>query len=281
MKPVRLLPPLAILLAMTACNGGARSDNGLANADLTANDLAANDAMVAETIDEGDASAEVAPLPTPPNDVSAADAAPLVQATQVATEIAQDNSVERVPYQGGWAWRRGGQIIRTASRDGSRVSYFRPRESAPFYVQQGDRGFAYSGGRPQRAYDRSGRPARVDAARRAEAERIAQQARRDRDEAQRAPSRPTPDRGRPDRPDANAGNRADNRGNRDQARPGDNRQPSADNESDRRPGATNDERRRSGANTDRGQSDRRSTDRRRPGTADDDQVGNRLDSRGR
>ena len=73
MKPVRLLPPLAILLAMTACNGGARSDNGLANADLTANDLAANDAMAAETIDEGDASAEVAPLPTPPNGSSAPD----------------------------------------------------------------------------------------------------------------------------------------------------------------------------------------------------------------
>ena len=276
MKPVRLLPPLAILLAMTACNGGARSDNGLANADLTANDLAANDAMVAETIDEGDASAEVAPLPTPPNDVSAADAAPLVQATQVATEIAQDNSVERVPYQGGWAWRRGGQIIRTASRDGSRVSYFRPGESAPFYVQQGDRGFAYSGGRPQRAYDRSGRPARVDAARRAEAERLAQQSRREREEAQRALSRPTPDRNRPGRPDANDGNRHDG----DHARPDGDHRPNAGNNADHRPNAGGNDGRRPGAGTDRTQNDRRSNDRRRPGTDDDDQNGNRLGSRG-
>lgn len=276
MKPVRLLPPLAILLAMSACNGAASSDNVAANADLTANDTIANDEMAAENIDEGDASAEVAPLPAPPNDLSADDAAPLVQATQVAAEIAQDSSVERVPYQDGWAWRRNGQIIRTASRDGTRVSYFRPGESAPFYVQQGDRGFAYSRGQPRRAYDRSGHAAQVDAARRAEAERLAQQSRREREEAQRAPSRPTPDRNRPGRPDANDGNRHDG----DHARPDGDHRPNAGNNADHRPNAGGNDGRRPGAGTDRTQNDRRSNDRRRAGSDDDDQNGNRLGSRG-
>jgi hypothetical protein len=271
MNPVRLLPPLALLLAMSACGGGASTNSAAANAELAANAVVANGETAAGTIDEADASAEVAPLPAPPSDLSADDAAPLVQATQVATEIAQDTSVERVPYQGGWAWRRGGQIIRTASRDGSRVSYFRPGESTPFYVQQGDRGFAYSAGRPRRAYDRSGHAAAIDAARRAEAERLAEDSRRDRDEAQQAPARPTPDRNGPDR---SGPGRSDHPGAND----GDHHGGPAG--SDHRAGNNDD--RRPDAGNDRGRDDHGDADRRRPGSRDrdDDRDGNRQAAQG-
>jgi hypothetical protein len=225
MKSVRLLPPFAALLLASACGGGGITNEAANNAELTANDMAMNDALAADDVGEGaEAAPVVAAPPAPPSDLSAEEAAPLAQATQVATEIESDPQVERVPYQDGWAWRRAGQIIRTASRDG-RVSYFRPGEAAPFFVQQGDRGFAYSSGRAQRAYDGRGRPSRIDDARRAAAQRAVEQSRRDRDEAQRAPRRDndrTPNRGDDHRgadrtsPDRNAGGDRD-RDHRDQA----------------------------------------------------------------
>ena len=193
MKSVRLLPSLAALLLASACGGGS---NELADAQPSANDMAFENmvanAQLAEDVlgdEEPVEAVAVAPPPAPAPDLSAEEAAPLAQATEVASAIEQDAAVERVRYQDGWAWRRNGQIIRTASRDGRRVSYFRPGESVPFFVQENDRGFAYSGGRPQRVYDRRGRPSRIDAARRAEAERAAAEARRAREEARRAPSR--------------------------------------------------------------------------------------------
>jgi len=164
MKPVRLLPSLAVLLLASACGGGS---NELANTEPTANDMAfenmiADDQLADNALGEEEAADEVAvaPPPAPASGLSAEEAAPLAQATQVASQIAEDATVERVRYQDGWAWRRGGQIIRTASRDGRRVSYFRPGESVPFFVQDDDRGFAYAGGRPQRVYDRRGVPRR-------------------------------------------------------------------------------------------------------------------------
>ena len=211
MKPVRLLPSLAVLLLASACGGGS---NELANTEPTANDMAfenmiADDQLADNALGEEEAADEVAvaPPPAPASGLSAEEAAPLAQATQVASQIAEDATVERVRYQDGWAWRRGGQIIRTASRDGRRVSYFRPGESVPFFVQDDDRGFAYAGGRPQRVYDRRGRPAQIDAARRAEAERAAEAARRAREEARRAPTRPEREANSP-RNDRPTGDRA-------------------------------------------------------------------------
>jgi len=136
------------------------------------------------------------------------EAAPLAQAAEIAGEIDGGAGVERVPFEGGWAWRRDGKIIRTASRDGRRVSWFRPGESAPFLVQQGEETFAYADGRPQRAFDRRGRPAAVPPQRQEEARRLADQSRRDRDQAERAPRRPDNDRSAGNDDNGRDGNRS-------------------------------------------------------------------------
>ena len=239
MKATLLLRPLAAstLLLAAACGGSGPADDAgnevavneaLANLDEALpddNDLAANDV-------------ELVSLPPAPADAPAAETAPLARAARIASEIDTDSAVERVPFEGGWAWRRGGRIIRTASRDGRRVAWFRPGESTPFLVQQGDETFAYRAGRPQRAFDRRGRPGAVRAQRLEEARRLVDESRRDRDQAERAPRRPDNDQagrgrgndrngGRPgaDRPDRDghdgnsaAADRNDHRGSRDRDR---------------------------------------------------------------
>lgn len=127
------------------------------------------------------AAAAIPPLPDLPDDVSPEVTQPLNDAGEIAAEIAADTTVERVPYEGGWAWRKEGQILRTVSADGRRVAYFWPGEREPFLVQQAGLSFAYRGGRVQRAYDRSGRPAPVPAALRDDAERLAHRSRDQRD----------------------------------------------------------------------------------------------------
>lgn len=281
MKPVRLLPSFAVLLLASACGGGATTNETANVVDATANDMAMNDQLAADNPEE-DADAApvaVAPPPAPPSDLSAGDAAPLAQATEVAAAIESDTTVERVPYRDGWAWRRNGQIIRTASRDGRRVSYYRAGDAAPFFVQDGDQGYAYAGGRPQRAYDRRGRPSQIDAARRAAAQRAVEQSRHDHDEAQHAPSRPDHgnndrghDRDRPGGTDRQGGDHgaADHNASPDRGgdhggqanRPGDNSQ---------RPGTRPDRGDTAHGNRD----DHNRPDRRRAGSRDDDQDGNR------
>ena len=186
MKPVLLnSAALAAILLAAGCssngNNQAAADNGADNA------LAFNEAAPGENVAE--AAPSVAPPPAAPAGTPPADAAPLTQAAQIATEVDSAPDVERVPYQGGWAWRRHGQILRTSSRDG-RISYFRPGESTPFFVQQGEQSFAYAGGRPRRAYDRGGHAAPLAPDRQSEAQRLADQSRHDRSEAEHAPPAP-------------------------------------------------------------------------------------------
>ena len=156
--------------------------------------LANADAALPESVNQTGEGVDLVSLPSPPADLPVTEAAPLAQAAEIAGEIDGGAGVERVPFEGGWAWRRDGKIIRTASRDGRRVSWFRPGESAPFLVQQGEETFAYADGRPQRAFDRRGRPAAVPPQRQEEARRLADQSRRDRDQAESAPRRPDNDR---------------------------------------------------------------------------------------
>jgi hypothetical protein len=172
---------LAALL-VAGCNKAADQSNAVA----TDNGPAFNDAALlgndsTETADA--APVNVAPVPAPAPSLPAAEAAPLRQAAKTASEIATASDVERIPYDGGWAWRRGGQIIRTASSDGRRVSYFRPGDSNPYLVQDAGRAFAYSNGRVERSYDDRGRPAQVDAGKRDEGQRLAQQSAQERDRA--------------------------------------------------------------------------------------------------
>lgn len=137
--------------------------------------------------DELPGDVELVDLPDAPADLPAAEAAPLTQAAAIMEEIDDGVGVERIPYEDGWAWRREGRIIRTASRDGRRVSYFRPGDGNPFLVQQGGETFSFAGGRPERAFDRRGRPGAVSPQRQEEARRLVEQSRRERERAERAP----------------------------------------------------------------------------------------------
>jgi hypothetical protein len=177
----------AILLA-GGCSGSSTNNDQVGAENAAGNALTGNEMAADE--DTADAAVSVAPPPAAPAGLSSEDAAPLSQATQIASEIDSAPDVERVPFEGGWAWRRHGQIVRTSSRDGRRISYFRPGESAPFFVQQGEQSFAYSGGQVRRAYDRGGHAAPIAPQRRDEAQRLADQSRHDRSQAEHAPAPP-------------------------------------------------------------------------------------------
>ena len=195
MRIATLVRPLAAstLLFAAACGcSGATVEAG--NETAMNVELANVDEALHESVNQTGEGVDLVSLPPAPADLPATEAAPLAQAARLAAEIDSGAAVERIPFEGGWAWRREGKIIRTASRDGRRVSWFRPGESAPFLVQQGDETFAYAGGRPQRAIDRRGRPAAVPPQRQEEARRLTDQSRRDRDQAERAPRRPDNDR---------------------------------------------------------------------------------------
>ena len=148
-------------------------------------DSAANDkAATGTTL----ASADIPRPPAIPDDVTDAQAAPLNDAGEIASEISANTMIEQVPVNGGLAWREDGQVVRTASNDGQLVAYFRAGERQPFLVQRGGLAYAYQNGRAELAYDSQGRPAPVPAAALAEAERLAAQSRREREAAERAPS---------------------------------------------------------------------------------------------
>lgn len=127
---------------------------------------------------------EIARPPAIPDDANALAAAPLNDAGEIASEIASNTMIARVPVEGGLAWVQDGDVVRTVSGDGRRVSYFHPGERRPFLVQTGGLAYAYDHGQARLAYDDSGRPAPVSDAARAEAERLADQSRRERDAAQ-------------------------------------------------------------------------------------------------
>ena len=137
------------------------------------------------------ASADVARPPAVPDDANAAEAAPLNDAGEIAAEIASNTMVERVPVDGGLAWVQDGEVLRTASSDGRRISYFHPGDSEPFLVQEGSSAYAYDRGRPRIAYDGDGRAASVPDGARAKAQRLADESRREADAAARraAPGR--------------------------------------------------------------------------------------------
>lgn len=134
----------------------------------------------------GLALADVPRPPAIPDEATDAEAAPLNDAGEIASEISSNTMIERVPVQGGLAWREDGEVVRTASHDGQRVAYFHPGEDQPFFVQKEGLAFAYRDGRAQIAYDSEGRPAPVSAAERAEAARLADQSRRQQEVAERA-----------------------------------------------------------------------------------------------
>lgn len=205
------LTALAAAFALAACNGAPETtDNAAVNvadaADL--DNVASDEAPVIE--DAGDAGAVAVPaLPKAVASTPAAEAAPLNDAIEIEDEIRAGRGIQRIRHGDGWAWMRDGRILRTADRDGSNVAYFRDGADKPFFVQRGDRAFAYDGDRPVREFDRDGRARAPDAGEAREANDAAREAREQRDRAEHARDNAgRPDRDRPgrdhdrDRPDA-------------------------------------------------------------------------------
>lgn len=119
------------------------------------------------------AKAEVARPPAVAEEATRVQAEPLNDAGEIASEIESNTMIGRVPVEGGLAWLQDGEVVRTASQDGRRIAYFHPGENRPFLVQAGQQAFAYRDGRPQLAYDRDGRPARIPDRARPQLERLA------------------------------------------------------------------------------------------------------------
>jgi hypothetical protein len=138
-------------------------DNAVAPDDSTLNDT-----PVVEDADKATA-VTVAAVPKAAAGIAAVDAAPLHDAGTIEDEIRDGKNVQRIRYGDGWAWTRGGKIVRTADRDGKEVAYFRPGEGKPFFVQRGDRSYAYQGDKPVRSFDRNGRAEAPDGDRAREA----------------------------------------------------------------------------------------------------------------
>lgn len=150
----------------------------------TTQDTASADRAAGTTL----ASADIPRPPAIPDEATDAQAAPLNDAGEIASEISANTMIEQVPVAGGLAWREDGQVVRTASRDGQRVAYFRAGERRPFFVQRGGLAYAYEHGQAELAYDSEGRPAPVPVAARADAQRLADQSGREREAAERAPA---------------------------------------------------------------------------------------------
>lgn len=199
-KPLPLIA-LAAALAVAGCNPAPETtDNAQVDVGNAAEpeDADFNASPEIENVaDSGTEAVTVAAVPKPA--AKSADTAPLVEASDIEDEIRAGRGIERIRYGQGWAWTRGGRIIRTADRDGKNVAYFRQGEERPFFVQRGGRSYAYQGDRPVREFDRDGRARTPDADRAREAEDAAREARDRRRGAEEARNRARPGRG-PDRP---------------------------------------------------------------------------------
>jgi len=197
---------LAGALALAGCNKAPQTtDNAMVNVGEATDlgDTPGNDETpVIENVGASTTQAvAVAAVPKPAADAPAAEAAPLADAGAIEEEIRAGTGIQRVRYGDGWAWTRGKQILRTADRDGRDVAYFRGGESKPFFVQRGDRSYAYQGDKPVRAFDRDGRGTAPDADRSREAAEAARKAQDQHDEAEKAREHARPDVGRTGRPD--------------------------------------------------------------------------------
>ena len=163
MKPLPLTALFA-MLAVAACNSAPETTNNAqvnVGDAIDVNEAAFNDsAPLVEDVSEGAAAVAVAAVPKPAAGVPAADAAPLNDAAEIEEEIRGGKGIQRIRHGDGWAWTRSGRIVRTADRDGGNVAYFRRGADRPFFVQRGDRSYAYQDNRPVREFDRQRHQAR-------------------------------------------------------------------------------------------------------------------------
>ncbi|MDQ0251136.1 hypothetical protein J2W22_003200 [Sphingomonas kyeonggiensis] len=182
------LTALVAALALGACNQAPRTtDNAVVDVDnaVAPNDATLNDVPVVEDSDDATA-VTVAAVPKAAAGTSAADAAPLHDAGTIEDEIRAGRNVQRIRYGEGWAWTRGGRIVRTSDRDGKEVAYFRSGESKPFFVQRGERSYAFREGKPVREFDDDGKARAPEANRIREADEAAKAALDRREQAEKA-----------------------------------------------------------------------------------------------
>lgn len=181
--------PLAALFALAACGTADDTTNTAENAAL---------ADYNETLPLDEATDEpVAIAELPVVTATTAAAAPVAEAIEEAAAIEQGTGVTRVANGEGWAWMREGRIIRTASRDGKDVAYFRRGEETPYLVQRDGRAYATQGGRVTREFDRDGKSQAPTPERVREGQQLVEGALRGRDRAEsprggRDEARPTP-----------------------------------------------------------------------------------------
>lgn len=184
-----LLPSL--LIACGAPDENA-ADEAVEASDAALEDEAADTYVVDEGADDGYI-VDVVEVPVAIE--TSTDTTPLSDAALIARLIAAGDGIQRVRHGDGWAWRRQGRIIRTASADGKEVAYFRNGSETPFLVQHDNRAYAYSNGAVTRTYDRNGRAQTPDTRDRQEATELVREARDDRDRAERVASNQAPSRG--------------------------------------------------------------------------------------
>jgi FlaG/FlaF family flagellin (archaellin) len=182
------LSALVAALALGACNQAPKTtDNAVVDVDnaVAPDDSTLNDTPVVEDADKATA-VTVAAVPKAAAGIAAVDAAPLHDAGTIEDEIRDGKNVQRIRYGDGWAWTRGGKIVRTADRDGKEVAYFRPGEGKPFFVQRGDRSYAFKDGKPNREFDHDGKAQAPDVDRAREANEAAEKAHDRREQAEQA-----------------------------------------------------------------------------------------------
>ena len=178
----------AVPLLLAGCGQGA---NTAASSETPASETAAAASDTGEAtgsaaaVDDAAAPAvtNVVAVPAAPQATDSSVVAPLVDAAAIARSIDGRFGIQRVRHGDGWAWLQHGNIIRTASADGKQVAYFRNGSDNPFFVQNGDHAYSYSGTSVTHAYDR-GRPEKLDTSDRDTGNKLADKARRDRKDAQ-------------------------------------------------------------------------------------------------
>ena len=187
------LAVLAAALMLAGCN------KQPAASDTAATSIANDDASATGNVDTGTSDdgavdaqesaaqpVQVDAVPAPAAAVPAAAAAPLADASSAAKAIADSTGITRVQQDGGWAWTQDGYVIRTASSDGHRVSYFHHGDKTPYLVQDNGHSYAFESGRVTHEYDGHGRVSAPDAAHRGEAQQLSDQAHQQHDRAQQA-----------------------------------------------------------------------------------------------
>ncbi len=184
---------LAAALTLAGCNKAPEtSDNEMVNVADTVdmNSAAFNaDAPVIEDANDEPPAVAIAAVPKAPAGATAAETAPLTEASSIEEDIRAGRNIERVRYGDGWAWTRGGKILRTADRNGQNVAYFRSGDDRPFFVQREGRAYAYDGAKPTRVWGTDGKVREPDSDRARDAEDAAQDARTQHDHAEQARDR--------------------------------------------------------------------------------------------